>query len=606
MPGAPTANEGRLIPPPPSELPDVAVDADLDGGTLAMPDLDEGTVEMADVDAEATQALDLDDEDGDLDTVAMTQAEMQALAGELDMPASVRPAVPPSALPPPPADSRAEETAMLPGPPVIDPPPADDGVRPGTPPVPTPGDGDAATNGASDAAAALDELLHGADGERDGGDDEGARTPRAADGTLDFGVPDGVDNLDPADLVAAAAEAEAEGDEAGVDDDATADADADEAEAEADADAVEVEADAVEAEADAVDSDLDTDLDAEDTDVDSVLALDGDLTDDVATEIAAADVDADVVAADGDAADLAAADPVAPVPDAAALIPPPPAGAVPPPPPPAAYAGPGPATDAPGLVPPPPAPPVGPPAAPGAAPVPPPAAAVASHTGLDGIRTELLTDERYAEAPSDQRVSRQNGKLLKVVLGNDVMARQGSMVAYQGAIDFDYEGSGANRLIKKVVTGEGLPLMRCTGQGELFLADGARQVHIVYLEGAGLTINGRNILAFEPSLNWDIERISGAGIMANGLFNTKLEGHGWVAITTDGDPLVLRTDRPTVADADSAVAWSSSLSTSIVSNFKAKALVGRGTGELFQLAFSGDGVVIVQPSEGRSAPPSTS
>lgn len=223
--------------------------------------------------------------------------------------------------------------------------------------------------------------------------------------------------------------------------------------------------------------------------------------------------------------------------------------------------------------------------------------------GLGGIRTELLTDERYAEIDSSQRVVRQNSRLLKVVLGEDVLARQGSMVAFQGAIDFDYEGSGAGKFLKKALTGEGLPLMRCTGQGELFLADAANQIHILYLEGAAMTVNGRNILAFEPSLSWDIERLKGVGIAAGGLFNTRLEGHGWVAITTDGDPVVLKTDQPTFADADAAVAWSASLTTTLNRTIKAKALIGRGSGEAAQLAFQGQGIVIVQPSEGAVVPP---
>jgi uncharacterized protein (AIM24 family) len=223
--------------------------------------------------------------------------------------------------------------------------------------------------------------------------------------------------------------------------------------------------------------------------------------------------------------------------------------------------------------------------------------------GVGGIRTELLTDQRFAETGSDQRVIRQNGRLLKVVLGDDVLARQGSMVAFQGAIDFDYESSGFGKFLKKAVTGEGLPLMRCTGRGELFLADGGKQVHLIYLEGAGLTVNGRNVLAFEPSLSWDIERVKGVGIAAGGLFNTRMEGHGWVAITTDGDPVVLKTDQPTFADADAAVAWSSNLTTTLNRTIKAKALIGRGSGEVAQLSFQGQGIVIVQPSEGDVVPP---
>lgn len=188
--------------------------------------------------------------------------------------------------------------------------------------------------------------------------------------------------------------------------------------------------------------------------------------------------------------------------------------------------------------------------------------------------------------------------MLKVTLGESVLARQGSMVAFQGNIDFDYEGSGGvGKFLKKAMTGEGVPLMRCTGSGELFLAHESDQIHILYLDGAGLTINGKNILAFEPTLNWDVVRVQGAGMVSGGMFNTQISGHGWVAITTKGDPVVLKTDQATFADPDAAVAWSSSLTTSLNRTIKAKAMIGRGSGEAFQLAFSGEGIVIVQPAE---------
>lgn len=221
--------------------------------------------------------------------------------------------------------------------------------------------------------------------------------------------------------------------------------------------------------------------------------------------------------------------------------------------------------------------------------------------GVGGIHTELLSP-RYAEVSSGERVALQNSKLLKVLLGNDVLARQGSMVAFQGAIDFDHEGAGAARFLKKALTGEGLPLMRCHGQGELFLAEGAKYVHIIYLDNAGLSVNGRNVLAFEPSLSWDIARVQGASVVAGGLFNTRMQGSGWVAVTTKGEPVVLRTDQPTFVDTDAVVAWSAGLTTSLRRSVKMKALIGKGSGEAVQLAFQGNGIVIVQPSEGDGPP----
>lgn len=237
----------------------------------------------------------------------------------------------------------------------------------------------------------------------------------------------------------------------------------------------------------------------------------------------------------------------------------------------------------------------------------PPSARIAhrqSDGAFAGIRGDLVSGD-FTEHDRNEVAYLQNSKMLKVELGPDCLARQGAMVAFQGQVDFDYEGSGGlGKLFKKAVTGEGLPLMRCRGEGEVFLARNADDVHILWLDGGGITVNGENVLAFSSDLDWDIERIQGAGRMAGGMYNTVLRGHGWVAVTTDGSPVVLDTSsKPTFADMDAAVAWSSNLRTSVNATFKLGSLVGRGSGEIAQLAFSGQGYVIVQPSEGASGVP---
>ena len=225
------------------------------------------------------------------------------------------------------------------------------------------------------------------------------------------------------------------------------------------------------------------------------------------------------------------------------------------------------------------------------------AAGGGSVDSVAGIRSDLLSGE-YAESDVNARVVLQNSKMLKVRLGEPVLARQGSMVAFQGQIDFDHEGAGGvGKFLKKAATGEGVQLMRCTGQGEVFFASEADQVHILHLEGSALSVNGRNVLAFEPTLDYDIQRVQGAGVLTGGLFNTRLSGHGWVAITTKGQPVVLHTNQPTFGDPQAVVAWSANLQTSLNKTVKAKALVGLGSGEAFQLAFQGEGIVIVQPAE---------
>lgn len=198
----------------------------------------------------------------------------------------------------------------------------------------------------------------------------------------------------------------------------------------------------------------------------------------------------------------------------------------------------------------------------------------------------------------------QNPKMLRVQLNGEVLARQGSMVAFQGQMDFDYEGSGGvGRFLKKMVTGEGAPLMRVRGQGALFVANNADDVHLFYLENEAITVNGTNLLAFDPQLGWDIQRLQGAGIATGGLFNTTIQGTGWVAVTAHGAPVLLDTSRaPTFADSQSAVCWSAGLRVGVNRTLKAGALIGRGSGEAAQLAFQGQGFVLVQASEGPIIP----
>jgi uncharacterized protein (AIM24 family) len=208
------------------------------------------------------------------------------------------------------------------------------------------------------------------------------------------------------------------------------------------------------------------------------------------------------------------------------------------------------------------------------------------------------------EVEAGERMSLQNPRLLKVALDGELLARQGAMVAYQGQIEFAYEGAGGmRRVFKKAVTGEGVPLMRCRGKGDLFLAHSSYELHLIDLDGDSLTVNGANVLAFEPGLTWEIRKVEGATVMSGDVFNMVFTGTGRMALSAWGTPVVLHASQaPTYADLQSAIAWSSSLRTRLVRTAKASALVGRGSGEAFQLAFEGEGLVVVRASEGPLVP----
>ena len=210
-----------------------------------------------------------------------------------------------------------------------------------------------------------------------------------------------------------------------------------------------------------------------------------------------------------------------------------------------------------------------------------------------------LFDAANLEIGDGQRFALQNNQLLRVSLGEDVLAVKGSMVAYQGQVQFHHEKAGSvARLLKKLVTSEDMPLMRVSGQGEVFFANEAGYVYLLQLEGDGISVNGRNLLAFESSLTWDINRVRGAGIMAGGLFNTTVGGTGTVALCTVGKPVVLDcSQQPTYVDVQAAVAWSANLVPQVVSSVNMSSLLRGGSGEAFQYSFHGPGFVVVQPYE---------
>jgi uncharacterized protein (AIM24 family) len=220
------------------------------------------------------------------------------------------------------------------------------------------------------------------------------------------------------------------------------------------------------------------------------------------------------------------------------------------------------------------------------------------------MRSSLLDHAERSVEPGSFQL--QNNHMLKVDLtgtGGFFYAKQGSMVAYQGEVDFAYEGSGGiGKLFKKAFTGEGMSLMKVSGSGDVFLAEKADHVFVIQLEDEGVTVNGANVLAFESTLTWDINRVEGASMLSGGLFNTTFRGTGALAITAFGTPVVLNVDVPTYVDMQSAVLWSTSLQSSIRKTAKLAAAIGRGSGEAYQLALSGQGIVVVQASEGHPVP----
>ncbi|MGE7841589.1 AIM24 family protein [Lysinibacillus sp. NPDC093712] len=194
-------------------------------------------------------------------------------------------------------------------------------------------------------------------------------------------------------------------------------------------------------------------------------------------------------------------------------------------------------------------------------------------------------------------------RVLEINLDGEVWSKMGAMISYIGDIKFERERvleHGLSKMFKKALTGEGTQLMKAKGKGRLYLADQGKKVTIFDLKDESICVNGNDLLAFEPTINWDIHLMRKmAGIMSGGLFNVTLQGRGKVAITTHFEPLTLlvKPGETVYTDPHATVAWSGNLTPEFKTDISFRTFIGRGSGESIQMAFSGEGFVIIQPYE---------
>ncbi|WP_231186421.1 AIM24 family protein [Haladaptatus sp. DYF46] len=197
----------------------------------------------------------------------------------------------------------------------------------------------------------------------------------------------------------------------------------------------------------------------------------------------------------------------------------------------------------------------------------------------------------------------ESSKMLDISVDGSIMARAGSMVGYTGEISFEQKSAGGlTGMLKQKATGEGAVMMKATGTGHLYLADQGKEVQLLELDADDeISVNGNDVLAFEDSITWDIKMMKSiAGASSGGLFNVYLEGPGYIAITTHGEPLVVPT--PVNTDPNATVAWSSNVSPSSKRDLNLKSFIGRTSGETYQLQFAEEGgFVIIQPYEERQS-----
>jgi uncharacterized protein (AIM24 family) len=202
---------------------------------------------------------------------------------------------------------------------------------------------------------------------------------------------------------------------------------------------------------------------------------------------------------------------------------------------------------------------------------------------------------------------RTNGRrIVEAHLQNSgIRAMTGSMVAYEGQVQFKAAGMGGGEGVmaglKRRATGESLSFMECGGNGVVYLAVDAQDVTLVDLNNDTLQVESRQLLALAGNLRTDI-RFAGlrGAATGQGLFTTTVSGQGQVALLSAGGPLIgleVSPQYPLVVDPDAFVAARGQLNQSFVTDVSWAAMLGEGSGEPFSLRWDGQGVVYIQPAE---------
>ncbi|MER6079559.1 TerD family protein [Streptomyces sp. NPDC001833] len=211
--------------------------------------------------------------------------------------------------------------------------------------------------------------------------------------------------------------------------------------------------------------------------------------------------------------------------------------------------------------------------------------------------------QKFKETPTGQRWTPQNSKLIRADLGTGgqpVLARQGSMVLYQGKVDFSYKGAGFAGRIVGNATGQEMQLMRCTGNGQVFFAENSANLHPIELQGDAICVSAESVLAFDESLQYEVRRIEGHGIPGGALFTMQFQGTGTIVVKTHGTPVVLPVTPTTFADCNAIVAWSAASQVIVSSQVRMRRNAYPGdTGESVNLQFRGapGNFIVVQPYE---------
>jgi uncharacterized protein (AIM24 family) len=200
----------------------------------------------------------------------------------------------------------------------------------------------------------------------------------------------------------------------------------------------------------------------------------------------------------------------------------------------------------------------------------------------------------------------------RVVPGQPLFSQRGAMLACTGQVTFTPSITGGQggigSMIGRRVANEATPLMTVEGSGTVMFGHGGHHAHVIDLSGETLYVESDRLLAFEGSLRQGTMFLGSQGgvmgvirgqVTGQGLFTTTLAGHGSVAVLAHGGvfELPITGGAAVHVDPQAYVAHRGEVRNRLSAAVGWREMVGRGSGEAFQLELSGEGAVYVQASE---------
>ncbi|MFD3923999.1 AIM24 family protein [Streptomyces sp. NPDC058595] len=207
-----------------------------------------------------------------------------------------------------------------------------------------------------------------------------------------------------------------------------------------------------------------------------------------------------------------------------------------------------------------------------------------------------------------------NSKVVEATVapGQRMFSQRGAMLAYRGDVTFTPNTAGGQggvmSMIGRRVAGEATPLMTVEGSGTVMFGHGGHHIQVIGLSGDTLYVEADRLLAFDGSLEQGTMFMGAQGgvmgmvrgqVTGQGLFTTTLKGHGSVAVMAHGGiiELPIGQGRTVHVDPQAYVAHHGDVRNKLSTAVGWRDMVGRGSGEAFQLELSGNGAVYVQASE---------